>query len=150
MSHQFAAISSAIVIVCAVSATDAAKPNPNDVAHEVDRLLASETADADSQPATRANAEHNGVDIEVYADFDLVQAPVDIIIVADVLYDRDNLPWLETFIQRAGEVLVADSRVKNFSYPPYELIDQRRGVTVPDLDEFDEFRDVRIYYAKRD
>lgn len=105
--------------------------------------------DPDAVLATHANARHNNVDIKVYEDFNHVAEPVDIIIVADVLYDKENLPWLQTFIERAEQVLVADSRVKDFDFPPYELIDQRRGTTVPDLDEFDEFRDVRIYSAKR-
>ena len=106
--------------------------------------------DPDAVLATRANALHKQVDIQLYSDFHQITEPVDIIIVADVLYDRDNLPWLGRFLQRADEVLVADCRVKNFCYPPYTLIAQQQGTTVPDLDEFDEFRDVRIYYAGQD
>ncbi len=117
--------------------------------------------DEDAVLATQANAEHNQVDIEIYEDF--YQVPginsdtlhseslaFDIIIVADVLYDKANLSWLSTFLDFADTVLIADSRVKNFSHPPYELIERREGTTVPDLDEFDEFRDVRVYCAKVD
>jgi predicted nicotinamide N-methyase len=103
--------------------------------------------DPDAIAATAANAKHNQVEIERYKDFYDITAAIDLIIVADVLYDKENLPWLGQFIERANEVLVADSRVKNFSYPPYSLVDRRQGATVPDLDEFDEFGDVRIYYA---
>jgi len=46
-------------------------------------------------------------------------------------------------------VLVADSRVKNFDYPPFSQIDQMDSCTLPDLDESAEFRDVRIYLADR-
>ena len=98
--------------------------------------------------AIEANAQQNKVDIHVFADFYELEESVDLIIVADVLYDRENLPWLGEFLQKAKEVLVADSRVKNFSYPPYQLIDWREGTTIPDFDEFDEFRDVRIYHAE--
>ena len=105
--------------------------------------------DADALLATKANAEHNQVELTLYKDFYAVDEPIDIIIVADVLYDRENLPWLGRFLERADQVLVADSRVKNFDYPPYKLIDRREGSTVPDLDEFDEFRDVRIYFAEK-
>ncbi len=104
--------------------------------------------DADAILATTANADYNQVELELVADFHQVTEDIDLIIVADVLYDRENLPWLGLFLDRADEVLVADSRVRNFSYPPYQLIDRRQGTTVPDLDEFDEFRDVRIYYAE--
>jgi len=104
--------------------------------------------DPDAITATQINAKHNGVELALYADFFQISDHVDLIIVADVLYDKENLPWLGRFLQRADEVLVADSRVKNFNYPPYELIDYRQGTTVPDLDEFDEFRDVRIYLGR--
>ncbi len=104
--------------------------------------------DADALIATQANANHNQVAITLYSDFYAIDEAVDIIIVADVLYDKENLPWLARFLARAGQVLVADSRVKNFDYPPYQLIDRRAGTTVPDLDEFDEFRDVRIYFGE--
>ncbi len=103
--------------------------------------------DPDAVMATELNAKYNQVELKLYSDFYDIDVEVDLIIVADVLYDKANLPWLGRFIDRANEVLVADSRVKNFSYPPYTLIEQRQGTTVPDLDEFDEFRDVRIYYA---
>ncbi|ARN73205.1 class I SAM-dependent methyltransferase [Oceanicoccus sagamiensis] len=105
--------------------------------------------DPDAMMATAANAKLNQVELKLYNDFFDITADIDVIIVADVLYDKENLPWLGRFIERAPEVLVADSRVKHFSYPPYTLIERREGSTVPDLDEFDEFRDVRIYYAHR-
>lgn len=110
------------------------------------RVLACDI-DADAMLATQVNARQNGVELVLYDDFDAIDEALDLIIVADVLYDRENLSWLGRFLQRAENVLVADSRVKNFSYPPYELIEQRRGTTLPDLDEFDEFRDVRLYAA---
>ena len=76
-----------------------------------------------------------------------VDAEVDLIVAADVLYDRENLIWLERFNQRAERVLVADSRVKDFGYPPYREIARQDSCTLPDLDESSEFRDVRIYYS---
>lgn len=103
--------------------------------------------DSDALLATQYNAKQNGVDVVLYSDFAEIKGVIDMIIVADVLYDRANLPWLRTFTERAGEVLVADSRVKNFHYPPYRQIAQRESMTVPDMDEFDEFRTVRIYEA---
>lgn len=100
-----------------------------------------------AQAATALNARLNGVALTVAPDFDAVTGPLDLIIVADVLYDRNNFPWLQRFTQRAGRVLVADSRVKDFDVPPYRQIAQRASFTVPDLDESAEFRDVRLYLA---
>jgi len=101
--------------------------------------------DPDALTATAVNAAHNRCQLILCDDFSSIDQHVDIIIVADVLYDRANIPWLKVFEQAAEQVLVADSRVKNFDYPPYRLIASAQADTVPDMDEFDEFRDVSLY-----
>jgi len=112
---------------------------------------ASEVLACDIDPlaleAARINAELNGVEFALYADYFDVPGPIDLIIVADVLYDRENFPWLQRFLERAPEVLIADSRVKNFDVPPYRQVARMDSCTLPDLDESAEFRDVRIYRA---
>lgn len=95
--------------------------------------------------ATRVNAQLNKVELELVDDYFAVAGPIDLIIVADVLYDRANFPWLQRFVERADQVLIADSRVKDFNHPPYQQIARRSSCTLPDLDESAEFRDVRIY-----
>jgi predicted nicotinamide N-methyase len=97
--------------------------------------------------ATAFNAELNGVELVLADDFDAVAGPLDLIVVADVLYDRDNFPWLDRFVERAEQVLIADSRVKDFDHPPYREIARRESCTWPDLDESAAFRDVGIYQA---
>ena len=99
--------------------------------------------------ATAVNAKLNGIDLQLCDDYFDIEGEVDLIIVADVLYDSENFVWLERFSRRAPRVLVADSRVKNFDYPPFSQIDQMDSCTLPDLDESAEFRDVRIYLADR-
>ena len=64
---------------------------------------------------------------------------------ADVLYDQCNRFFLDEFLKFAPEVLVADSRVKNFSHPQYIKLDERSATTWPDLDESPEFRNVSFY-----
>lgn len=97
--------------------------------------------------ATSYNAALNTCSLTLCADYDAVQGPVDIILVADVLYDRANLVWLDRFLTRADEVLVADSRVRNFDVPPYSKLCERDSCTVPDMDEAREFNRVSIYAA---
>lgn len=97
--------------------------------------------------ACTLNADLNGVELTLVDNFDVVDGTVDLITVADILYDRTNFPWLERFPARAEQVLIADSRVKDFDVPPYRRLDRRASFTVPDLDESAEFRDVRIYGA---
>ena len=100
--------------------------------------------------ATEINAGLNNVELTLSENYFDVSGELDIIIVADVLYDRENLPWLQRFVERAPTVLVADSRVKDFDFPPYKAIARQDSCTLPDLDESAEFRDVRIYLASEE
>ena len=97
--------------------------------------------------ATRSNARRSGTNITLADDFFAVDGHIDLIVVADVLYDRANLDWLARFTARADKVLIADSRVKNFHHAEYRQISRHASCTLPDLDESAEFRDVRIYLA---
>ncbi len=101
--------------------------------------------DVDALAATAANADLNGVQIALYEDFEDCEGQFDVILVADVLYDRDNLPWLDRLADRAAEVLVADSRIRDFSHPRYRKLGEWESNTLPDLDESPEFRRVSIY-----
>ena len=99
--------------------------------------------------ACRANAELNGVELTYSADFFQEEERFDLIIVADVLYDRANLPLLDEFLSRGREALVADSRVRDFSHPLYQRLGILDGCTWPDLAEPAEFRHVSLYHARR-
>ena len=99
--------------------------------------------------ACRANAELNGVELTYSADFFQEEDRYDLIIVADVLYDRANLPLLDEFLSRGREALVADSRVRDFSHPLYQRLGILDGCTWPDLAEPAEFRHVSLYHARR-
>lgn len=97
--------------------------------------------------ACRINAEINDVQLVTHQDFNSVRGDIDIIVVADVLYDRNNMPWVAYFSERASTVLIADSRIKDFSVAPYRVIARADSDTVPDLDESASFRHVTVYQA---
>ena len=99
--------------------------------------------------ACRANAELNQVELSYCDDFFKEADRFDLIIVADVLYDRANLPLLDHFLSRGLQALVADSRVKNFQHPQYQRLALLDGCTWPDLAEPLEFREVSLYHAQR-
>lgn len=117
------------------------------------RAGAAEVVACDLDPlalqACRANAALNGVTLGYSEDFFAEADRFDLIIVADVLYDRANLPLLDQFISRGREVLVADSRVRDFQHPLYERLDILDACTWPDLAEPAEFRRVSLYHARR-
>ena len=99
--------------------------------------------------ACRANAALNNVMLSYCDDFFGAPGDFDLVLVADVLYDRENLPLLDAFFERAGEALVADSRVRDFHHPRYTRLAQLQGLTLPDLAEPDEFRHVSLYHGRR-
>ena len=97
--------------------------------------------------AVRANALLNGVEVALSGDYFAFADDVDLIVAADVLYDRDNLPLLANFRQRAATVLVADSRVRNFSEPGYDKVWAQDCIAVPDLGEAAWVQHVTVYRA---
>ncbi len=105
--------------------------------------------DPASLSACAANATLNNVELRLAGDFFALQEDFDLVLAADVLYDKANHPFLGAFLARAPEVLVADSRVKNLQVPPYVLTGEAEAGTLPDLSEFDEFRRVRFYHGRR-
>ena len=117
------------------------------------RAGAAEVVACDLDPlaleACRANAELNGVQLGYSADFFAEEDRYDLIIVADVLYDRANLPLLDQFLSRGRQALVADSRVRDFQHPLYRRLGVLDACTWPDLAEPSEFRNVSLYHASR-
>ena len=103
--------------------------------------------DADARDACRLNAALNDVELHVVERLDDIDEPLDLITVADVLYDRDNLPLLPWFLAHAPAVLLADSRLRQMPDDRYRLLDECESCTLPDLDEHAEFRRVRVYQA---
>ncbi len=100
--------------------------------------------DPASRHAVQVNADLNQVVVEVSEVFPGDFNP-DVIAAADILYDRENLVLLPQFRQQAAKVVLADSRVKNLQVDGYQLVATMEATTWPDLNEFEEFNQVRIY-----
>lgn len=117
------------------------------------RAGAAEVVACDLDPlaleSCRANAELNGVELGYSGDFFAEADRFDLVVVADVLYDRANLPLLDHFLSRGREALVADSRVRDFAHPQYRRLAMLEACTWPDLAEPEEFRHVSLYHAAR-
>lgn len=101
--------------------------------------------DADALAATAANAELNNVSLELFSELADVPNGADIALLADVLYDKSNLPLLQHAQRLAPEVLVADSRINELPDPAYEEVAQINALTFPNLGEFDEFGTTRLF-----
>jgi len=80
-------------------------------------------------------------------DLNTLTEQVNLLIAADVLYDRENLAWLARLHHYADEILIADSRIRDPSvFRDYTLTDECTATTMPDLDELQEFGHVHIYH----
>jgi predicted nicotinamide N-methyase len=102
-----------------------------------------------AREATLVNADINDVDVEVSDDFEKAASRgIEVLLAADVLYDKENFPFLDRFARVACQVYVADSRVRDLFHPPYKRIGGGTAVSWPDLDEPAEFRQVSIYHAE--
>ncbi|WP_296183842.1 class I SAM-dependent methyltransferase [Pseudomonas sp. UBA1879] len=99
--------------------------------------------------ACQANAQLNDITLSYSTDFFAEEDRFDLILVADVLYDRANLPLLDQFLSRGKQALVADSRVRDFHHPAYRRLGVLEALTLPDLAEPWEFRKVSLYHAIR-
>ena len=102
--------------------------------------------DADARAATAANAAINQVTIDVRAT---LPESRDILLMADVLYDKQNLPLLALAQSRSARVLIADTRIKELPDPSYREVAQLEAFTYPNLGEFDEFRTAHIFSWSR-
>lgn len=103
--------------------------------------------DADARLASQCNAQLNDVEMSCVDSIDGIP-PCDVITVADVFYDRDNLPLLVKLHSRCLKMLVGDSRLKGQALDGMEIVSDSKSHTVPDLDESQEFRHVYIYQSK--
>lgn len=108
------------------------------------KVIASDI-DPMAQKAIALNAQLNNVQLEIIGDYTSYKGDVDLVTIADVLYDRNNMPLLEALVQRAPAVYLADSRVKNFTHPRFAKTGRADGETFPVLGGFDEFSEVNIY-----
>ncbi|KUM37922.1 class I SAM-dependent methyltransferase [Pseudomonas sp. EpS/L25] len=95
--------------------------------------------------ACRANAQANAMQIETLDDLHASTERFDLILAADVLYDRANLPLLDLLQARAKTTLLADSRIRDLAHPRFTRIAMLQVCTLPDLAEPDEFRRVALY-----
>ncbi|WP_026179972.1 class I SAM-dependent methyltransferase [Hahella ganghwensis] len=101
--------------------------------------------DPASRHAIEVNADLNQVRVEVREAMPV--KGLEIITAADILYDRDNLTLLSEFRDKAERVVLADSRIRNLQADGYNLVTTKEATTWPDLNEFEEFNQVRIYLA---
>jgi len=100
--------------------------------------------DARSRKACELNAAENGVTVEALACLDEAPVAPDLIVAADILYDRENLPLLDELAARSA-VLLADSRIPDLDPDGYSRFASAEATTWPDPGEDTQFNHVRLF-----
>ena len=95
--------------------------------------------------ATETKAELNKVDIELCANINDLPQDLDLLIMADVLYDRRNFALVEKIKALNGTLIIADSRITNIDDLDFTLFHEAEALTLSNLGEFDEFKTVRFF-----
>ncbi|MCG8670477.1 MAG: 50S ribosomal protein L11 methyltransferase [Pseudomonadales bacterium] len=90
------------------------------------------------------NALINKVSIEIVDDLAKADG-VDLLIAADVLYERANYHFLDLFLTAAPDIVVADSRLKSMPNENYTLVETVNTTSFPDFNEALEFNEVKFY-----
>ena len=103
--------------------------------------------DPDALVNAQANARLNDVHLAFCADVANLDGDLDLILMADVLYDKSNYPLLSRAKSLANSIIVADSRVRKIDDLAFAVFHTSEALTYPNLGEFDEFRDVRFFRA---
>lgn len=105
--------------------------------------------DPNALAAACYNAAINNVNCDFSGDLNTVSLDVDIVLMADVLYDKSNADLLKTAQKLAPNILVADSRIQKMPVPGYTEIFRTESRTLPTLGEFDEYRTARVFHWSR-
>ena len=101
--------------------------------------------DADARAATRYNAQLNGRKLNIIDDINSASKMPDVVLLSDVLYDNSNLSLLDHPLIAKSNPFIFDSRIKTLSAKGFEIFATRCSCTIPNLGEFDEFREVSIF-----
>lgn len=104
--------------------------------------------DSVGRDMTLLNAQLNQVELDIISDAEDAEG-IDILLAADVLYEQANYWFLDLFLELAGDVLVADSRLKSMPHSAYQWQHAIDTVSWPDFDEAKEFNRVNFYRANR-
>ena len=89
--------------------------------------------------ASKTNAELDKVDIELCANINDLPQDLDLLFMADVLYDSSNFALVEKIKTLDDTLIIADFRITNIDDPDFTLSHEAKALTLPNLGEFGEF-----------
>lgn len=104
-------------------------------------------SDPEARLATQVNARANGVDFPIVSSLEEIKEPVDLLVLADFLYDPANLAGIEELAQFCPNLLLADCRLRH-PPPGFSPLGHHQFRIIPDLDWGDEFDQIFVAWRK--
>ena len=99
---------------------------------------------------TALNAHRNQVDINIISNLDDINEPIDLILAADVLYEKQNLQFLDWMLAACPNVVVADSRLKSMPDLRFSHFMTITTTSFPDYGEAKANNEVKFYRAGKE
>ena len=97
---------------------------------------------------TRLNALRNNVELRIVTGLEQINVPVDLVLAADVLYEKENLRFLDLMLGVSDRVLVADSRLKRMPDERFEHYETSVTTSFPDYGEAKANNEVKFYRSR--
>ena len=103
--------------------------------------------DEDALAATKLNSHLNNVELELIQNLEDLPENVNLMFLADVLYDKNNYPLIDRGLEHAEELLITDSRIGALADQRFKIFKKMNMLTYPNLGEFEEYKDVTFFIS---
>lgn len=93
------------------------------------------------------NSAINNVTVEVVDELSRCDNHYDLVLAADVLYERKNLVWMDELLKYGAQVIFADSRQKQLVHGRYRKSAVVTTTSFPDFAEARTYNEVNVYQS---
>ena len=103
--------------------------------------------DQDALVASKLNSLINNVKLDFIQNLEELPEKVDLMFMADVLYDKNNCSLINSSLECSQKLLISDSRIKTLEDTRFSIFEKKTALTYPNLGEFDEYKEVTFFIS---
>ena len=103
--------------------------------------------DQDALVASKLNSLINNVKLDFIQNLEELPEKVNLMFMADVLYDKNNYSLINSSLERTQKLLISDSRIKTLEDTRFSIFEKKTALTYPNLGEFDEYKEVTFFIS---
>ena len=103
--------------------------------------------DPDALTATKLNSRLNGMELNLIQSLEDLPQKVSLMIMADVLYDKNNYPLIDRSLEHTEKLLITDSRIDTLADNRFNIVKKMKMLTFPNLGEFEEHKEVTFFLS---